>query len=55
LTLSELTRLDPHSSRTIIDELASIEDYRATQDNYSLVAVGKRGERFRIVDGKIEE
>jgi len=55
LTLSELKRLDPHSSRTIIDELASIEDYRATQDNYSLVAVGKRGERFRIVDGKIEE
>lgn len=54
LSLPELERLDPHNSRTIVDALESIEDYSATQDKYSLVAVGKRGERFRIVDGRIE-
>jgi len=54
LSLSELERLDPYSSRSIVEALESIEDYQATRDNYSLVAVSKRGERFRIVDGKIE-
>lgn len=55
LSLDDLERLDPYSSRTIVDALASIDDYRGSQDNYSLVAVSKRGDRFRIVDGKIED
>lgn len=55
LSLEELERLDPHHSRTIVEALASIDDYRASQDSYSLVAVTKRGERVRIVNGTIED
>lgn len=55
LSLADLERLDPYVSRTIARELASIDDYQASQDSYSLVAVGKRGERFRIVNGNIAD
>lgn len=55
LSLDELERMDPHSSRSIVDALASIDDYQASRDNYSLVAITKRGERVRIVNGNIED
>jgi hypothetical protein len=55
LSISDLDRLDPYGSRSIASKLSSIEDYHASQDNYSLVAVGKGGQRFRIVDGQLEE
>ncbi len=54
-SLSDLESMDPYSSRSIARELASIDDYQATQDHYSLVAVSKHGQRFRIVDGNIED
>ena len=54
LSLSDLERIDPYSSRTITSALASIEDYRTWEDKYSLVAVSKQGERFKIVNGTIE-
>ncbi len=55
LSLPDLERLDPYTSKSITSTLASIDDYHATQDNYSLVAVGKDGHRFKVVDGNIEE
>jgi hypothetical protein len=55
LSLADLENLDPYASRTIADALESIEDYRATPDTYSLVAVSKDGHRFRIENGKIEQ
>jgi hypothetical protein len=55
LTLADLERMDPHASQNIGAALAAIDDYRASQDSYSLVAVGKHGERFRVVNGTIEE
>jgi len=54
MSLPDLQRLDPYSWRSIANELSAIEDYQATQDNYSLVAVGKNGERFRIANGTLE-
>ncbi len=54
LSLSDLEQLDPYYWRSIANELSAIEDYHATQDTYSLVAVGKSGERFRVVNGIIE-
>lgn len=54
LSLSDLENLDPYTSKTIIGALASIDDYQASEDNYSLVAVSKSGHRFRIVDGEIQ-
>jgi hypothetical protein len=54
MSLGDLERLDPYYWRSIANELSAIEDYHATQDTYSLVAVGKRGERFRIVNGTLE-
>jgi hypothetical protein len=53
LSLTDLENLDPYTSKSIMGALASIDDYRASQDNYSLVAVSKQGHRFRIVDGEI--
>ena len=55
LSLSDLERLDPYASRTITNELESIEDYRTWEDKYSLVAVSKQGQRFKIVNGTIED
>ena len=55
LRLSDLERLDPYASRTIVSQLTSIEDYRTWEDKYSLVAVSKQGQRFKIVNGTIEE
>lgn len=54
LSLSDLENLDPYTSKSIRSALASIDDYEASQDNYSLVAVGTQGQRFRIVDGEIK-
>jgi hypothetical protein len=55
LSLSDLDTLDPYTSKSIVRALASIDDYHASQDNYSLVAVSKQGHRFRIVDGEIQD
>ena len=55
LSISDLDRLDPYGSKFIVNHLAAIENYRASQDNYSLVAVGKSGQRLRIVDGQLED
>jgi hypothetical protein len=55
LSLADLERLDPYSSRSIVNALASIDEYRAWQDHYSLVVVGKQGHRFEVVDGQIKE
>ena len=55
LSLSDLDNLDPYTSKSIVRALASIDDYHASQDNYSLVAVSKQGHRFRIVDGEIKD
>ena len=54
MSLGDLERLDPYYWRSIANELSAIEDYHATQDTYSLVAIGKNGERFRIVNGTLE-
>lgn len=54
-SLGDLERWDPYASRTITKELESIEDYRTWEDKYSLVAVSKQGQRFKIVNGNIEE
>ena len=54
MSISDLKRLDPYYWRQIANELSAIEDYHATQDNYSLVAVGQNGERFHVVNGTLE-
>jgi len=54
MSLGDLERLDPYYWRSIANELSAIEDYHASQDTYSLVAIGKNGERFRIVNGTLE-
>jgi hypothetical protein len=55
LSVADLERLDAYGAPTISSSLASIEDYRATTDHYTLVAVSKGGHRFRIADGLIED
>ena len=55
LSLSDLERLDQYGGKSIQGQLSSIDDYDATQDHYSLVAVSKGGHRFRIVDGEIKD
>jgi hypothetical protein len=55
LTLKDVERLDHFGSRDILRALSAIEDYRATRDGYSFVAVSSRGNhRLRVVDGEIQ-
>ena len=55
LTLDDLEKLDPYTSRDIRRALSAIEDYRANRDGYSFVAVSALGNhRIRVVDGEIQ-
>ncbi len=54
-SMSDLEERDSQGGRFITGTLTSIEDYEATRDSYSLVAVSSTGERFRIVDGQLQE
>lgn len=55
LSLADMDRLEPYGTKSITRTLASIDDYKVWQDHYSLVAVSKGGQRFRIVDGQLED
>jgi tetratricopeptide (TPR) repeat protein len=55
LSIGDLERLDPYASRFLVNSLSSIDEYSATTDHYSLVAVSKGGQRFRIVDGELKD
>lgn len=53
-SIADLEQLDQYSAKSIARSLAAIESYSATQDHYSLVAVGKDGSRCRIEDGELK-
>jgi hypothetical protein len=54
-TLKDLEKFDHLGSRDIQHALSAIEDYRATRDSYSFVAVSARGNhRIHVVDGEIQ-
>jgi tetratricopeptide (TPR) repeat protein len=56
LSLEDLKSWDPHGSRSILRGLSSIEDYRASSDTYSFVAVSAQGQhRIHVVDGEIQD
>jgi hypothetical protein len=54
-TIADLEQLDPYNAKSLARSLAAIENYSATQDHYSLVAVGKDGSRCRIEDGELKD
>jgi tetratricopeptide (TPR) repeat protein len=55
-SLADAKARDPFGSRSIARALSSIEDYRASQDGYSFVAVSARGRyRIRVVDGNVQD
>ncbi len=53
--LADVERLGSGGAFLITNQLSSIEDYRTWDDKYALTAVAKNGERFKIVNGTIEE
>jgi hypothetical protein len=55
LSIADLKERDPYSSQFIVSAISSIENYSATQDHYTLTAVGKSGERFLVIDGNIQD
>jgi hypothetical protein len=55
LSLKDIEEMDPFASRDIQRGLSAIEDYHATRDGYSLVAVSAHGNhRIAIVNGQIQ-
>jgi len=55
LKLKDVEKLDAYGSSEILRGLSAIEDYRATRDGYSFVAVSSRGNhRIHVVDGRIQ-
>jgi tetratricopeptide (TPR) repeat protein len=56
LSIELLKNWDPHGSGSVLRALSSIEDYRASRDTYSFVAVSAQGQhRIRVVDGEIQD
>lgn len=54
-SIADLERFDPYSAKSIARSITAIEDYRASQDHYSMVAVGKDGSRYHIEDGELKD
>jgi hypothetical protein len=55
LSLEDIEEMDPFASRDIQRGLSAIENYHATRDGYSLVAVSAHGNhRIAIVNGEIQ-
>ncbi|MDH3197976.1 MAG: hypothetical protein OEO21_07025 [Candidatus Krumholzibacteria bacterium] len=56
LSLTDVREQDPHGSSYVLRGLSSIEDYRASRDGYSFVAVSAQGRhRIRVVNGEIRD
>jgi len=53
-SLEDLQKMDPYNAQAMTRMFSSFEQYRASQDHYSLVAVTKTGHRYKIVDGNIQ-
>ena len=52
--LTDLGNLDGYSKSAITGAISSIESYSATQDRYTLVAIGKDGQRYTIDNGELK-
>lgn len=53
-SIADMEQMDQYGAKAFTKAIASIEEYKASQDHYSLVAVGNDGERYRIVDGELK-
>lgn len=53
-SLEDLQKMDPYNAQAMARLFSSFEEYHASQDHYSLVAVTKTGHRYKIVDGNIQ-
>ena len=52
--LTDLEQLDGYSKSSIIAAISRIESYSATQDHYTLVALGTDGRRYTIDNGELK-
>jgi lipopolysaccharide biosynthesis regulator YciM len=53
-SLADLEKFDAYTARSIGRNINSIERYTATQDHYTLVALGRDGKRYTIEDGELK-
>lgn len=53
-SLADLEKFDAYTARSIGRNINTIERYSATQDHYTLVALGRDGKRYTIEDGDLK-
>ncbi|HEX6789701.1 MAG TPA: hypothetical protein VF247_00195 [Candidatus Krumholzibacteria bacterium] len=53
-SLADLEKFDAYTARSIARNINRVESYTATQDHYTLVALGRDGRRYTIEDGELK-
>jgi hypothetical protein len=54
-SLEDLQQMDPYNAQAMGRMFSSFDEYQASRDHYSLVAVAKSGHRYHIVDGEVKD